>query len=131
MTTLADGTTTITVPDDLLWSDEFAWSPVEQTVERGLTGSSIVQVGTKTNGRPITLGADADNVGWVTRTTLDALYGFASVAGKVMTLTYRGTARQVIFRHQDNGAVEASPVIPYADVQPTDYYRVALRFTEV
>jgi hypothetical protein len=131
MTTLADGTTTITIPDDLLWADEFAWSPVEQSLERGLTGSSIIQVGTKTNGRPITLAPDADGVGWILRSVLDALYGFAAVAGKVMTLTYRGTAHQVIFRHQDNGPVEASPVIPYSDVQPTDYYRVTLRFTEV
>ncbi len=29
---------TITLPDDLLWINEFEWNPVEQTTERSLTG---------------------------------------------------------------------------------------------
>ena len=42
MTTLTDGTTTTTISDDLMWADEFAWAPVEQTVERSITGALIV-----------------------------------------------------------------------------------------
>ena len=30
---------TITLPDDLLWINEFEWNPVEQTTERSLTGA--------------------------------------------------------------------------------------------
>ena len=30
---------TTTLPDDLLWINEFEWNPVEQTTERSLTGA--------------------------------------------------------------------------------------------
>ena len=29
---------TITLPDDLLWINEFEWNPVKQTTDRRLTG---------------------------------------------------------------------------------------------
>jgi hypothetical protein len=131
MTTLSTSTTTIAISDDLNWADEYAWSSVEQSVERGLTGSSIVQTGVRLNGRPITLAPDSDATGWLQRSTVDALYGLANVPGQVLTLTYRGTPRQVLFRHHDGNAIEASPVIPYSDVEPDDYYRVTLRFIEL
>ena len=34
---------TITLPDDLLWINEFEWNPVKQTTERRLTGALLVQ----------------------------------------------------------------------------------------
>ncbi len=33
---------TMTLPDNLLWVNEFDWSPVAQDVERSLTGALIV-----------------------------------------------------------------------------------------
>ncbi len=130
-TTVSDGVTTVTLgEDDLQWPDEHSWVPVRQQVEPSVTGAVIVQAGAWQSGRSITLAPDADNVGWITRAALDALYAWASIPGKVMTLTYRGVQRTVIWRHQD-GAIEASPVLPYADPQPGDYYRVTLRFMQV
>jgi len=130
MSTLSDGTTTITLPDALMWSDEYAWSAVEQSVSRGLTGSLIVQSGTRVNGRPITLAAVDDSSGWVPRSTVEQVRAWASVAGQTLTLVMRGATRTVLFRHSD-GAIQASPVVAYEDDLPTDPYRLTLRFMEI
>lgn len=130
MSTLSDGTTTLTLPDSLMWSDEFAWNAVEQTVSRGLTGSLIVQTGIRTNGRPITLAAPDDQAGWVPRSTVDQLRTWADTPGKTLTLIMRGVTRTVIFRLSD-GAMQASPVVAYEDDQSTDPYRLTLRLMEI
>lgn len=128
--TLADSGTTLTLHPDLLWNDEHDWHPVEQTTERSITGALIVQSAARQYGRPITLQPEDDGSAWMTQGSLDALRNWAAVPGKVMTLTMRGIARQVMFRHQD-GAVAASPVVHYSDVLSGDYYRITLRFMEV
>ena len=46
---------TITLPDDLLWINEFEWNPVKQTTKRSLTVALLVQEGQLINGRPIVL----------------------------------------------------------------------------
>lgn len=130
MTTLSDGTTTVTITDDLQWSDEFAWAPVSQAVQQTITGALIVQPQARTAGRPITLAADSEMAGWISRAALDQFKVWAAVPGQVLTLTYRGTAHSVIWRHQDT-AIEAAPVVPYADVQAGDYYRAILRTMEL
>lgn len=130
MTTLTNGTVTVTLPDDLVWADEFAWQPVEQTVQRSLTGALIVQAQARTGGRPITLAAESDSVGWVDRATVEALEALASVPAPSLTLTLRGVAHAVLFRHQD-GAIEARPVVGYSDVQSTDPYHLTVRLMKV
>lgn len=127
MTTLSDGVTTINLNPSLRWTDEHLWNPVEQTVERSITGALLVQTAQRTLGRPITLQADADNAGWLPYSTVQQIQAWAAIAGQQMTLTYRGVAYTVAFRHQD-GAVEARPVLPYDDVQADDYFRAILRF---
>lgn len=130
MTTLSDGTTSVTFTDDLQWADEFAWAPVAQSVQYSITGALIVQPAARQAGRPITLAADSEMAGWLTRAQLDQFKTWAGVAGKTLTLTYRGTAHTVIWRHQDT-AIDAAPVVPFADVQAGDYYRATLRFMEI
>lgn len=129
--TLADGTTTLPINEDLLWEDENDWHPVEQTAERSITGALIVQASARANGRPITLAPEGEDSAWLTRATVEALRNWAAVPGKVMTLTIRGVARPVMFRHQDGQAVEAKPVIHYSDVQSGDFYRATIRLMEV
>lgn len=129
MITLASGTTTLHLPGSLEWADEYDWSPVVQEAGYSLTGALVVEASAKQAGRPITL-KSGDDRGWVTRATVDQLQAWAGSPGKVMTLTLRGQARQVIFRHQD-GALEAQPVLFWADPADTDYYTITLRFTEV
>lgn len=131
MATLSDGTTTVTISDDLFWSDEHEWNPVEQTAERTITGALIVQAAANVAGRPITLQPDEKNDTWHSREVIDQLRNFAAVPGLEMTLTLRGTPHEVIFRHHDGVAVEATPVVHYSDVQAEDNYLLTLRLMEL
>lgn len=126
-TALTYSTTTVTLPDDLLWADETTWNPVEQSAQRTITGALIVQSATRVGGRPITLQPEDDGSAWMSRTTVDALRNLAAVPGREMTLTLRGTTYNVIFRHHDGVAVEAKPVVHYSDVVAGDFYLVTLR----
>lgn len=129
--TLAYSGTTLDLDPDLFWSDENDWYPVEQTVQRTVTGALIVSTSARTAGRPVTLQPQDDASAWMPRATLDTLRSWAAVPGRQMTLTLRGVARTVIFRHQDGAAVEASPLVHYSDVDSSDWYRITLRFMEV
>ncbi len=51
---------TITLPDDLLWINEFEWNPVEQSTERSLTGALLVQEGQFNYVRPIELSGNGE-----------------------------------------------------------------------
>jgi len=129
--TLADNAGSLTLNSDLAWVDEYNWHPVDQTVERTLTGAIIVSAAVRTKGRPITLQATDENSGWITKAALDALRNWATVPGKVLTLTLSGTARTVMFRHDEGSAIEATPVVFYSDLTSDDWFRVVLRFLEV
>jgi hypothetical protein len=128
--TLSDGTGTIELHKDLLWSDENDWHPVEQTVQRTVTGALIVQSGTRVAGRPITLEPEDDHSAAMTADVIEALRNWAAVPGKVMALTLRGTTRDVIFRQQDGG-LAATPWIHYDDVVSSDYYLAVVRLMEI
>jgi hypothetical protein len=104
-------TQTIVLNPDLAWSDEYNWHPVEQTVERTLSGALVVSAAARVGGRPITLQSVDENSGWVTKGVVDSLRNFAATPGKTMTLTLSGAARTVMFRHEDGSAVEATPVV--------------------
>ena len=127
---LTDGTTTVALHPDLFWSDE-QWLPVQQSVERTITGALIVDVAAMVGGRPITLQPEDDGSAWMSRAVVDQLRNLAAVPGKTMTLTLRGSDRTVMFRHHDGGAFEATPVVHFNDVDSADNYRVTLRLMEI
>jgi len=131
--TLQYDATTLPLDPDLYWVDENQYSPVEQSVDTGLTGALIVQVDGDADrpGRPITLQPEDEFSAWMIRADLDQLNAWGAIADAVFTLTLRGVARSVMFRHQDKPAIDAKPVVHYSDVQPGDYYLVTLKFMEV
>jgi len=87
MTTLATSSGTITLPDDMLWPDEFKWSPVAQQWDISLGGSQIVEISTQAFGRPITLSGYPDGP-WIDAPTMDALRAAELAQGDTpMTLT--------------------------------------------
>lgn len=129
--TLTYSGTTLTLDPDLYWADENDWHPVEQNVQRSITGALIVQTAQRSLGRPITLQPEDDGSAWMPYSTLDTLRSWAAVAGRQMSLTLRGVTRTVMFRHQDGAAVEASPVVHYSEVDGSDWYKITLRFFEV
>lgn len=117
----------ITLPDDLIWSDEFGWTAVRQATAYSLTGALIVDEAARLAGRPITL-----TDGWASRALVEQLYALIQQPAQTHTLTINGTAYSVIFRHGD-GAMTAEPLQPVAvaDTAPDDWYRLTLRFMVV
>lgn len=127
--TLSVGATSLALDPDLLWADENNWHPVEQAVERSLTGALLIDVGRRTGGRFITLQPEDDGSAWMTRDDVEQLKAWAAIAGQEMQLTLRGETRTVLFRHPE--PMEAVPVVHYRDVQNSDWYRLTLRFLEI
>lgn len=128
--TLAVGGTSLALSDDLFWSDQYAWAPVEQTVDRSITGALIIQASARVGGRPITLQADDETSAWMPLSAVQQIMTWAATPLQQMTLTVNGAAHTVIFRHQD-GPIEAKPVVFYNDQQSDDNYIATLRFMEI
>lgn len=124
-TTLTLGVTTLTLDPDMLWEDEFKWKPVEQKTAYTITGALIVESMAKLAGKPITLSG-----GWLARSVLDTLTTWAAIPGQTMTLSLRGVDHTVVFDHE-NVAVDAQPIIDYAEPDAADQYAVTLRFLKV
>ena len=126
--TLTRSSTVLTLPEHLLWTDEFAWRPVAQELRPSITGALIVDVMARQAGRPIELAGESN---WITRADLLTLQSWASLPGEQFALVVRSeAARTVIFDHE-RGAIEAEPLVDYSTPASTDIYRLALRFIEV
>ena len=67
------------LPDDLLWSDEHAWSPAVASTSYLITGALLIQSATRQAGRPITL-VGAPDMAWVTRAAVEQLRAWAALA---------------------------------------------------
>lgn len=130
MTTLTVGGTTVNLPDDMLWQDEFSWHPVEQRVDPTITGALIVQTATRQAGRPITL-SSGDDYAWLTKQQLDQIQTWANAPGQQLTLTIRSVQRAVIFAHDAGPAVEAAMVLYHSAPASTDFYRCTIRLREI
>lgn len=129
MTTLTNGATTATFTDDVLWIDEFDFSPVAQAVARTITGALWVQEGALSAGRPITLQSPSDG-GPVPRSQLLNLQTLAAIPNATLTLTLRSVAYTVMFDRASK-AIEARPFIDYSDVDAADSYLITLRLRTV
>ncbi len=123
----------LTLPNDLLWTDELSWTPVVATNTYTLTGSLIIEQGVRQAGRPITLSADPD-MAWVTRGTVEVLRSWSAITDRKfkLVLEYPTDTRQflVVFRH-DGDPITASPVKGFPEHRSDDWFRVALKFLEV
>jgi hypothetical protein len=120
----------ISLPKDMLWTDEWGASKVAQTVRRTLDGGLVVFYGERRAGLPITLQSQPD-AGWLTRAQVEAIALRAESPGGIYSLTLRGETRQVMFRHQDEPAFDAEPLIPLADPQPGDFYLATIKLMTV
>ena len=130
MTTLTDGTHSVTLPDDLDWTDELSWSPVQQSAEPSITGATIVQIQARQSGRPITL--EADSTRYVSGAGVAQLHAWSQTPGQQLILTLRGTPRPVIFRHHDAPAFTAREIfgrVPTLDASQS--YEITLKLMEI
>ncbi|MGI9276338.1 MAG: hypothetical protein ACR2PT_16035 [Endozoicomonas sp.] len=122
---------TITLPDDLLWINEFDWNPVEQNQERSLTGALMVQEQAMSFGRPIELSGGVE-AGWVNRSVVVDLLALSSIANKVMTLTLPDLRQySVIFDRSNGNPVGANQILPFAFPGDDHQYSLTIRLLTV
>lgn len=124
--TLTKGTTTLTLPDDLQWADEFNWTPVSEQRNFSLGGAVLADRALRLAGRPITL-QGGDNFGWMSRADALTLKGWADTLSASMSLLFRGVTYAVAFDHVGNAPFVATPVIDVSDPDNTDLYWPLLR----
>lgn len=105
------------LPDGLVWTDEFAWSPRVQKTDYSLTGALIVQEAVKQAGRPITL-TGGKNFAWLTRTEVIALRALLD-AGTTMTLTLHDNRTFSVIAAGDS-PLAASPLPVVLDSGPAN-----------
>ena len=122
------------LPDDLLWSDEHAWSPAVANASYLITGSLLIQSATRKSGRPITL-VGAPDMAWVTRAAVEQLRAWAAIpvggsTGRFELTFTDGRVFTVAFRHQEV-AIDAEPVLGIPARSGNDFYRLTLRFLEI
>lgn len=122
------------LPDDLLWTDEHAWSPAVASTSYLITGALLIQSALRQAGRPITL-VGAPDMAWVTRATVEQLRAWAAIpvsaASGRFALTFAdGRAFTVAFRHGDT-PIESEPVLGIPARSGGDFYRLTLRFLEI
>lgn len=124
-------TTTVTLPDALNWTDEFTWSPVEQTKTYTTTGALLIEEALRQTGKPITLEGSEDRT-WCTRALVETLRAWAATPGMTLSLVLRGVTRTVTFDHE-KGALQGLPVLFYADgaIESTDFYVPTIRLIEI
>ena len=125
---------TLSLPDDLLWSDEHGWSPVVSSVSYLITGSLLVQSATRQSGRAITLVGAAD-MAWVSRSAVNVLHDWAAlpldaVSGRFELTLTDTRVFTVAFRHGD-GAIEAEPVTGFPARTDADFYRITLKLMQI
>lgn len=120
----------IQIPRGLVWADEFAWHPVLREAEYSITGALLIDASTRLAGRPITLQGSED-AGWLTRTTLLALYALAENASATHALTLAdGRTFTVTFAAGDT-PIEATP-LARPELPPAAWpYIATIRLIEV
>lgn len=117
----------IELPADLVWTDEFDWTPAQQQESYLLTGSLLLERSFKQAGRPITLAESTAPV-WLPRLTVEALYGKLTVTMPMILTLADARVFSVAFDH-NKGPIQVKPVYEYSTYDATDYYNVqALRF---
>ena len=121
------------LPNDLLWVDEFNWTPVAASGKYSLGGAFIVQAGVKLDGRPISL-EPMEDMAWVSRTTLQALRAASSIPKRKFTLAleYPDDTRQFTVSFAPvSEPVEGKPVKGFPEHTPDSWYSIKLQFIQV
>jgi len=112
----------------LRWSDEYDWSATQTATAPSLTGALIVQAGTRSAGRPLTLTGGREWA-WCTRAQLDTLAALLDTASTLTLTLHDGRQLPVLPRTDGDGPLRAAPLPRVRDSGPaapaaTDWYVV-------
>ena len=131
MNSLTFGATTLVLPEDLRWVDEFDWPKVEQARSYTFSGSLVLESRVRQAGRPITLAGES-NSAWIPRSDVQILQAQEALPSQVFRLVIRGeAARAVIFNRVDGDPIRAEQILDYSDPAADDPYQITLRCIEV
>ena len=121
----------IQLPESLVWRDEYDWSNVSQSVKKTLTGSLVIEESHQTKGRIITLSGTVDSA-WIDKATLDLVMAKANSASTVMSLSFNGTAYNVMFHRTGTASpVKAKQIYDLSDPTTEHIYSISMQFIEV
>ncbi|WP_428243011.1 hypothetical protein [Gynuella sp.] len=112
----------ITLPD-LVWSDEFDWSGIDQTNDRAVNGNMIINQAQLNYGRPITLEGGSD-FGWVTRADVVVLHALAMTTDTLTLTLYDARTFSVVFDRSSGPAVKFAPVLTTVDPDDNTPYSI-------
>jgi hypothetical protein len=119
----------LSLPPDLLWVDEFDWTPTEQNETRTLTGALVIETAQKLAGRPITLAGTRES-GWATKAQVDAVFAKLSMTGVLVLILPNSETFNVKFRHKDK-PIESKPIVDYSIMDAADYYDLTIKLMTV
>lgn len=123
---LDDGTTTIILPDSMLWVDEYKWSDVKQSITPTIGGGMVVEESTVLVGRPITL--DTGSEVYVLKPVIDALLVLINTVDKIYTLTMPNLDEHTVIFDRSSGApFEAVPMWRKEIQENEDYFNLILK----
>ncbi len=133
--TLVRGVTTVELPADMRWSDEFAWSPVGQLTTVTLTGALVIEEAAQLAGRPITLSSVVEGSRYsavVPRSTVEALRTLANTPGALMVLTLADErVFNVRWRHDGGAPMTADPWRHVVPAEAGDLHTITLKLMQV
>lgn len=104
---------TVTLPEGLLWADQYGWQSVVQAKEYTTTGALVLESWAKQSGRPMTLQGTQTRA-WCERGLLAILRAWANQPGQLLSLSHAGTTYSVAFDHEQQ-AIEAEPLTELLD----------------
>ena len=122
----------ITLPEDLVWANEYNWSPVVQDAKKSVTGALIIQEAKQLAGRSIIL-SGAENAAWIDRTRLDALQVKSDTVDLAMVLTHNGTVYNVMFDRSGNSdtGITVKEIYPVANPTSDHIYQITLKLIQI
>jgi hypothetical protein len=126
MSLMLDG---LELPPDMVWVDEFDWSPIAQTETRSLSGALIIETAEKLEGRPITLVGDPES-GWITKAKVDALYEKLLITTPLVLTLQNNQTFNVTWRHSEK-PVDMKPLKYNRIMKPDSKYYGSIKLIQV
>jgi hypothetical protein len=115
----------VVLGENVVWVDEFDWTPVGQHRELAFDGALITEyLSANSSGRPYTLLVEP-----VEKSVLDDLVDLRDDDPQVeMTYTdVGGTTHAVIWDHSGGRPIEAVPAVQYSEYEDADLFSVTLK----
>lgn len=132
---LNDPATFVTLSNDLIWDDEFGWTPLVSTMEYSVTGALVIDQSMRQAGRPITLTPAQEDMAWTSRSVLKQLYEWAKIPllELVLELQYPNDTRQftVSFRPGESEVLTHKPVKGFPGMNDEDQYLVSIKLIQI